>query len=106
MNGIVTADAVKGGEPCLDGRRISVRQVAELVIDGGNHPAAVAAQFGIPIADVHLLLAYHYRHPEEMAAVRDRHRERLQAARDAAIEPPETPTGYRCLCWPTNTCHA
>jgi uncharacterized protein (DUF433 family) len=92
MEGIVTSPDVMGGEPRLEGRRVSVRQIAELVIDGGNAPAAVADQLGVSLADVHLALAYHYRHPEEMAAVRERHREQMQEARDEAIQPPETLT--------------
>lgn len=92
MDGIVQTADVMGGEPRLEGRRISVRQIAELVIDGGNAPADVADQLDISLADVHLALAYHYRHPEEMAEVRERHRERMQEAREQAIEPPETLT--------------
>lgn len=92
MEGIVKTDGVMGGEPRLDGRRVSVRQIAELVIDGGNAPADVADQLDVPVAEIHLALAYHYANPEEMAAVRERYRERVQAAREQALEPPETPT--------------
>jgi len=92
MEGIVTSPDVMGDEPRLEGRRVSVRQIAELVIDGGTAPAAVADQLGVSLAEVHLALAYHYRNPEEMAAVRDRHREQMREARDEAIQPPETLT--------------
>ena len=90
MEGIVSTDAVMGGEPRLAGRRVSVRQIAELAIDAGNAPAEVADQLGISLAEVHLALAYHYANPEEMQAVRERHRERLREAREDAIEPPAT----------------
>lgn len=92
MDGIVTTADVMGGEPRLEGRRVSVRQVAELVIDGGNAPADVADQLNLSLAEVHLALAYHYAHPEEMRAVREAHDERMQEARERAIEPPETLT--------------
>ena len=92
MDGIAKTDAVMGGEPRLDGRRISVRQIAELVIDGGDTPAEVADQLEVPRSEVHLALAYHYANPEEMAAVRETHVERLQAARAEALDPPETLT--------------
>lgn len=92
MEGIVTTPEVMGGEPRLEGHRISVRQIAELVIDGGNAPADVADQLEITLADVHLAMAYHYSNPEEMAEVRDRHREGMERAREGAIEPPETLT--------------
>lgn len=92
MEGIVKTADVMGGEPRLEGRRISVRQIVELVLDGGNAPADVADQLDVPLSDVHLALAYHYAHPEEMAAVREAHYERMQEAREQAIDPPETLT--------------
>lgn len=92
MDGIVSTDDVMGGEPRLEGRRISVRQVAEFVLDGGRAPAEAADQLGISLAEVHLALAYHYANPEEMEGVRERHREAMQEARERAIDPPETQT--------------
>lgn len=89
MDGIERSDDVMGGEPRLAGRRISVRQIAELVIDGGNDPADVADQLDIPLSSVHLALAYYYDHPDEMADVRERHRDRMREAGEQAIEPPE-----------------
>ncbi|MDR5673416.1 DUF433 domain-containing protein [Halalkaliarchaeum sp. AArc-GB] len=65
MEGIVRTDDVLGGEPRLDGRRISVRQIVELVADVGMSPA-------------------------EMAAVRDRHRNAMDRVAEGAIDPPET----------------
>lgn len=87
MDGIVSTDDVMGGEPRLEGRRISVRQIAEFVLDGGNDPAEAADQLGIPLAEVHLALAYHYANPEKMERVRKRHREAMQDARERAIDP-------------------
>jgi uncharacterized protein (DUF433 family) len=92
MEGIVTTDDVLGGEPRVEGRRISVRQIAALVIDGGNPPADVADQLDLAIHEIHLALAYHYANPEEMAAVRETHDERMRQAREQGIEPPETLT--------------
>jgi uncharacterized protein (DUF433 family) len=88
MDGIVRSEDVMGGEPRLEGRRVSVRQIAELVIDGGTSPAHVADQLDVPRSDVHLALAYHYANPEEMARVRERHREAMRNAREHAISPP------------------
>lgn len=89
MEGIVSTADVMGGEPRLEGRRISVRQIAELVIDGNQAPTAVADQLSISPAAVHRALAYYYDHPDEMAAVRQRHREAMREARAEAIDPPE-----------------
>ena len=92
MEGIVRTEAVMGGEPRLEGRRVSVRQIAELVIEAGDAPAEVADQLGISLAEVHLALAYHYANPQEMQAVRERHREQSREVREDAIEPPSTLT--------------
>ena len=90
MNGIVRIDDVLGGEPRLAGRRISVRQISELAIDGGIQPAEIAGQLEISQADVHRALTYYYENPEEMRTVRMRHREAFETLRDEALSPPET----------------
>lgn len=92
MEGIVRTPDVLGGEPRLEGRRISVRQIAELVIDGGTSAGEVADQLEISRSDVHRALVYYYDHPEEMAEIRERRREALETLREEAIEPPETLT--------------
>lgn len=92
MDGIVKTATVMGGEPRLDGRRISVRQIVELVVAGGNAPADVADQLDVSLSEVHLALAYHYANPEEIAAVRETHDERMREAREQALDPPETLT--------------
>jgi uncharacterized protein (DUF433 family) len=69
---IVETEGVLGGKPRLDGRRISVIQVAELVLDYGEDPATVADQLDISLADVHEALAYYYEHPSEMSEQRQR----------------------------------
>lgn len=93
MEGIVSTDDVMGGEPRLEGRRISVRQIAEKVIDGDRTPTTVADQLSLSPAAVHRALAYYYEHPEEMAEVRERHREAMERAREEAIDPPEVMSG-------------
>jgi|GEM_PF-697403 len=85
MDGIVSTDDVMGGEPRLDGRRISVRQIAEMVIDGDRAPTTVADQLSISPAAVHRALAYYYENPDEMERVRQRHREAIQKAREEGI---------------------
>jgi uncharacterized protein (DUF433 family) len=92
MDGIVSTEGVMGGEPRLEGHRISVRQIAEMVIEGGDAPADVADQLGVSLAEVHLALAYHYRHPEEMKEIRERRRERIRESREEAIGPPDALT--------------
>lgn len=76
----------------MAGRRVSVRQIATLVIDGGLAPVEVADQLDLSLAEVHLALAYYYANPDELADVLDRHEERMAEARTKAIDPPETTT--------------
>jgi len=73
MTDIVRTDGVLGGEPRLDGHRISVLQVADMVLEADHEPEYVADQLGISLADVHSALAYYYEHPDEMDAIRERH---------------------------------
>ncbi|MFC6722050.1 DUF433 domain-containing protein [Halobacteriaceae bacterium SHR40] len=89
MEGIVSTKDVLGGEPRLAERRIAVRQIAGLVINGANPPAEIADQLDIPISEVHLALAYYYKNPEEMADVQKQHREAAERAKQEALEPPE-----------------
>lgn len=70
MSEIVSSDDVLGGAPRIDGRRIGVHHVAKRVIDAGEAPEQVAADFDLDIADVHRALAYYYDHPDEMRTVR------------------------------------
>ena len=72
---IVTIEGVLGGKPRLDGRRVSVLQVAELVVDYGDDPADVADQFDLSLAEVHEALAYYYNNVEEMETYRQRREE-------------------------------
>ena len=92
MDGIVRTDDVLGGDPRLAGRRISVRQISELAVDGGVPLAEIADQLEISHADVHRALTSYYEHPAEMQAVRDRRREAIKSLDTAAISPPESLT--------------
>jgi uncharacterized protein (DUF433 family) len=66
------------GEPHVEGRRVSVRQIVALVEDRGESPAAIADRFDLDVADVYHALAYYHDHPGEMRDV--------ESMRDAAIE--------------------
>jgi uncharacterized protein (DUF433 family) len=88
MTDIVRTDGVLGGEPRLDGHRISVLQVADLVLEAGHEPEYVADQLDISLADVHSALAYYYEHPDEMDTIRERH-DRLEAELEERAVTPE-----------------
>lgn len=69
MSEIVATDDVLGGAPRVEGRRIGVHHIASRVIDAGEPPEQVAADYDLDLADVHRALAYYYDHPDEMRAV-------------------------------------
>jgi len=73
MTEIVRKDGILGGEPRLAGHRISVLQVADMVLEGEYSPEHVADQLGITLAEVHAALSYYYDNPEEMDTFRERH---------------------------------
>jgi uncharacterized protein (DUF433 family) len=79
MTEIVRTDDVLGGDPRLEGRRISVLQIADLVLEADRSPEYVADQLDISLADVHTALTYYYDHPDEIETIRDRH-DRLEAS--------------------------
>jgi uncharacterized protein (DUF433 family) len=69
MSEIVSTTDTLGGAPRIEGRRIGVHHIAARVIDGGEAPMAVAAEYELDIADVHRALTYYYDNPEEMRRV-------------------------------------
>lgn len=84
--GIVSTDDVFGGEPRLEGRRISVLQIAELVFTHGQSPEHVADQLDVSPAEVHTALAYYY-DVEDLNELRERHCE-LEEELDVVVTPP------------------
>lgn len=84
---IVTDSSVLGGEPHVEGRRISVLQVYEEVEGRGLEPRTVADRYDLDVAAVYRALAYYHENPKEMASVRDRRQERIEAARGNALTP-------------------
>lgn len=86
---IVRDEDVMGGEPRVAGRRISVRQLRDLVEEAGLSARTVADRYDLDVADVYHALAYYHEHPDEMAEVRRERREAIEAARERAAVTPE-----------------
>lgn len=86
---VVTTEDVLGGKPRLAGRRVSVLQVAELVVDYGDDPADVADQLELSLAEVHEALAYYYTNIDEMETYR-RRREELVDTLEQESQAPDT----------------
>lgn len=71
MAEIVETDGVLGGQPRLDGHRISVLQIHEWVIHEGQSPSAIATNFDLDVADVYRALTYYYDNIEQMRNLRE-----------------------------------
>jgi len=66
MVGIVTDEAVRSGDPRIEGTRITVLDVKRRVIDGDEDPFAIAAEYHLDVAAVFEALAFYYDHVEAM----------------------------------------
>lgn len=89
MTSIVRSEEVLGGDPRIEGTRVGVLHVYELVVEGEHAPADVADQLDVSLADVYAALAYYHEHSEEMRSVRKRHNELSERLSEVAVTPPE-----------------
>ena len=87
MTEIVQTEGVMGGQPRIDGRRISVLQVVEWIHEEGMEPETVAAEFDLDLADVYRVLTYYYDNLDEMDRWRTRRDERRRESRDEQPTP-------------------
>lgn len=78
---VSTADTL-GGAPRIEGRRIGVHHIASRVVDGGEEPIALAAEYDLDIADVYRALTYYYDNPKK---IRQLQAERQSAPDDLAV---------------------
>ncbi|QSG05092.1 DUF433 domain-containing protein [Halapricum desulfuricans] len=89
MSSIVRTDDVLGGEPRIEGSRVGVIDVYELVVEGGYSPADVADQLDRSLGDIYTALAYYYEHVEEMRTLRQERSETESTLATDALQPPE-----------------
>lgn len=87
MTDIVHTEGVLGGKPRLEGHRISVLQIADMVLEAGHSPEYVADQLAISLSEVHTALAYYYGNPDEMDEIRERNEQLEDQLREQAITP-------------------
>lgn len=83
---IVRTDDVMGGEPRIEGRRITVRQIAEWVEEQGLSARTVADRYDLDVADVYRALTYYHEHPGEMTEVRRRRQRQIEEARENGMK--------------------
>lgn len=89
MTEIVRTEDTLGGEPRIEGTRIGVLHVYELVVEGDHSPVDIADQLDISLGEVYSALAYYYEHLDEMQAVRRERDGDEQSLSDVALSPPE-----------------
>jgi len=68
---VVRAPGILGGKPHIEGYRLGVHTIANLIVRGNASPEQVADDYGLSLAQVHAALAYYYDHPAEIDAILD-----------------------------------
>jgi len=91
MPDIVRTEDVLSGKPRIDGRRISVLQIADMILEADHSPAFVADQLSLSLAEVHTALAYYYGNPDEMEEIRKRHEELETKLAERSLPPDPAP---------------
>ena len=87
MAEIVSTEGVMGGQPRIEGRRISVVQIVEWIHEEGMEPETVATEFDLDLADVYRALAYYYDNVEELQSDRERRERRRRESRERQPSP-------------------
>lgn len=82
---IVRDEDTMGGEPRVEGTRVTVLQISTLVEDRGLSAQTVADRYDLDVADIYRALTYYHENPSVIAEVR---RER-ESAEEKAIEEEE-----------------
>ena len=82
MDGIVETKGVMGGQPRIEGHRISVLQIYEWINEEGMSPETVSSEFDVDLADIHLALSYYYDNVDEMEEWRRRREARIEESRE------------------------
>lgn len=88
MADIVETEGVMGGQPRINGRRISVLQISEWVRTEGMTPETVSSEFDLPLADIYRALAYYYDNVDRMRELREQRYERIERSKETALTPP------------------
>jgi uncharacterized protein (DUF433 family) len=87
LSDIVSEEGVMGGQPRIEGRRISVLQIVEWIHEEGMDSETVATEFDLDLGDIYRALAYYYDNVEEMSTWRDRREERIHERKRAQPDP-------------------
>ncbi len=63
---IVITPGVRGGKPRIDGRRITVSDIAIMHLKMGYSVDEIASEYDLTLADIHAALAYYFDHRDEI----------------------------------------
>ena len=88
MADIVETEGVMGGQPRIEGRRISVLQISEWIRTEGMAPETVSSEFDLPLADIYRALAYYYDNVDRMRELREQRYKRIERSKETALTPP------------------
>jgi uncharacterized protein (DUF433 family) len=80
---IVKTPDVLHGKPRIDGTRVGVLQVGELIREHDRSPEAVADQFDLDTAQARTAVEYYDEHPELMETLRAQRNARKRSIRSA-----------------------
>jgi len=89
MTEIVRTDDVLGGDPRIEGTRVGVLHVYELVVEGEHSPVDVADQLDLSLGEVYSALAYYHEHPDEMQEMRRTQEDTEANLTEGSLSPPE-----------------
>lgn len=78
---IVSTPGVLGGDPRIEGRRLSVYFIYQQVEGRDLDPQTVADRYDLDVAAVYRALAYYHENPEEMAEIQERRERRHEQAK-------------------------
>ncbi|MFB6142677.1 MAG: DUF433 domain-containing protein [Halorientalis sp.] len=84
---VVKTPDVLHGEPRLDGTRVGVLQVGELLREREWDQGAVAAELGLDTAQVRAAVEYYDEHPELMETLRTQKEARQQSVAEQSRAP-------------------
>lgn len=83
---IVRDEEVMGGEPRVEGTRVTVLQIADSVEGRGLDAETVAERYGIAVADVYRALTYYHENSDVIEEVLDeRERAEKRAVEEGAV---------------------
>lgn len=83
---IVRTEDVMDEEPRIEGRRITVLRIHDLVEQRGLPAPEVADMHDLDLATVYHALAYYHSHSDEMDAVRTQRDEKIQHSLDEGAD--------------------